>query len=370
MSIARRLTVAVLVPLAMVPAGSAPAPAAPAIRSSSIGAVAVAKALSFPAAFTFGPGGAIWYGERFTGEVRVIGPKRNANHLFFRVPDLVGDGEQGLLGLALHPKFPDTPFVYAYATRSVGGEERDQIVRIKGVGGHGADMNVIWSSPTVAGVYHDGGRIEFGPDGMLYALQGEAHSASNSQDLSNDAGKILRMTPAGKPAPGNPFANSRIFAYGIRNSFGFDFDPQTGRLWETENGPTCNDELNRIIAGRNYGWGPHQTCNIPPDPPRNTNRDGPNPVLPKRWYTPEIAPTGTVFCQRCRLGPASLGRLFLGAYNTDQIYRVTLSKKRLGVARQTVVFVHGEGVLSMEAAPDGELYFSDSHAIYRLVLRS
>ncbi|MDP9340912.1 MAG: PQQ-dependent sugar dehydrogenase [Actinomycetota bacterium] len=367
----RRLAALLLVPLAVLPVAPAPAPARPA---SSVAAKVVAKVvandLAFPAAFTLGPDGAIWYGERFTGRIRVIGPKRGSNRVFFRIPDVVGAGEQGLLGLALHPEFPGAPLVYAYVTRTVHGHERDQIVRIRDQGGHGMDMHVIWSSPTTAGVYHDGGRIEFGPDGMLYAVQGEAHDASNSQDLSNDAGKILRMTPGGKPAPGNPFADSRILAYGIRNSFGFDFDPRTGRLWETENGPSCNDELNRIVAGRNYGWGSHQTCSTPPDPPRNTNQDGPTPVLPKRWYTPVIAPTGAVFCQRCGLGPASLGRLFFGAYDTGQVRRVTLTEDRLGVIRQTVVYVHGEGVLSMEAGPDGRLYFSDSHAIYRLVLSS
>jgi len=359
-----------LVPLLAAPGVSGGGPAGVLRATETITAKRVAGGLAFPAAFTFGPGGAIWYGERSSGEIRVIGSKRTTNSLFFRIPDVIADGERGLLGVALHPKFPDEPFVYAYVTRDRPAGQRDQIVRIRGDGGHGTGMKVIWSSSTAAGVYHDGGRIEFGPDGMLYAVQGEAHHASNSQDLSKDAGKILRMTPAGKPAPGNPFANSRVFAYGIRNSFGFDFDPRTGRLWETENGPQCNDELNRIIAGRNYGWGPDETCDVPPDAPRNTNQDGPHPVLPKRWYTPVIAPTGAAFCDACGLGDASLGRLFFGAYNTDQIFRVTLSKKRLGVVRQAVVYVHGEGVLSMEAAPDGRLYFSDSGAIYRLVLRA
>jgi glucose/arabinose dehydrogenase len=363
----RRRVALIVVPLVAV---LLPAAAAPARPAASITAKVVANGLNFPAAFTFGPNGAIWYGERGTGEIRVIGPKRSSNSLFFRIPHVVAEGEQGLLGLALDPNFPQTPLMYAYVTRTVHGHERDQIVRIEDRGGHGRAMRVIWSSPTDAGVYHDGGRIEFGPDGKLYAIQGEAHDAGNSQDLSNDAGKILRMTTAGKPAPGNPFPGKRIFAYGIRNSYGFDFDPQTGRLWETENGPSCLDELNRIVAGGNYGWGPDWDCSTPPAPPHGTNQDGPNPVLPKRWYTPVIAPTGAVFCQRCGLGAASLGRLFFGAYDTGQIRRVTLTKDRLGVARQAVVYVHDEGVLSMESAPDGALYFSDSHAIYRLVLRT
>jgi glucose/arabinose dehydrogenase len=180
------------------------------------------------------------------------------------------------------------------------------------------------------------------------------------------------MTANGRAAPGNPFINSttrdrRIFAFGIRNSFGFTFDPQTGKLWQSENGPECNDEINRIPKGANMGWGPRETCSG--TAPRNTNNSGPTPrILPKRWYTPTIAPTGAVFCHRCGLGSASGGRLFFGAFNYPHgIRRVTLTSNRLDVASQSVVFRHSEGVLSMEAGPTGAIYFSDTHAIYRLV---
>src|SRR5439155_18621276 len=156
-------------------------------------------------------------------------------------------------------------------------------------------------------------------------------------------------------APGNPYGH-RIFAYGFRNSFGFDFDPRTGRLWLTENGPECNDELDLVVKGRNYGWGPSADCSTG-SPPGNTNRDGPNPAPPERVYNPVIAPAGAVFCRRCGLGEKSLGALFLGAYNTGAIRRVRLTKDRLGVATQSIVYTHGRGILSMEASPNGELFF-------------
>jgi glucose/arabinose dehydrogenase len=327
----------------------------------------VATDLAFPAAFTFAPGGNIFYGERFTGEIRILNPKQDTDRLFFTVPDVVADGERGLLGLALHPDYPDSPYVYAYATREVPGGLRNQIVRITNQGGKGTGLKVIFSSGTGVGVYHDGGRILFGPDGNLYAIVGEGHSPSNAQSLENPAGKILRMTPLGKGPDDNPFEGSRIFAYGIRNSFGFTFDPRTDRLWETENGPQCNDELNHIVAGGNYGWGPTWTCDSPPDPPDNTNRDGADPIRPKRWYSPPIAPTGVAFCERCRLGPGSNGRLFFGAWNTGEIRRVTLTPNRLGVASQKIVFTHDSGILSIEVGPGGRLYFSDPTAIYKLV---
>src|SRR5207244_583445 len=103
------------------------------------------------------------------------------------------------------------------------------------------------------------------------------------------------------------------------------FDPQTGRLWETENGPSCNDELNRIVRGGNYAWGPHEEENCQPPKPGalETNQDGPSPrIQPKIYYPSVIAPTGAVFCQACGLGSASGGRLFFGAWNTRDIRRI------------------------------------------------
>jgi glucose/arabinose dehydrogenase len=235
-------------------------------------------------------------------------------------------------------------------------------------------MRVIFSSDTTAGPYHDAGRILFGPDGYLYAVQGEAHDSSNAQNLRNSAGKILRMTRSGAPAPGNPFIGSRgldplIYAYGIRNSLGFTFDPQSRQLWETENGPECNDELNRIVKGGNFGWGPKESC--VGTTPNDTNNSGPKPrIHPKRWYSPVIAPTGAVFCEHCGLDPASEGALFFGAYNTGEIRRVTLTPNRLGVKSQRVVYRTRLGtVLSMESASDGRLFYSDNGSIYELVLR-
>jgi glucose/arabinose dehydrogenase len=334
--------------------------------AGAVEAKLVAGGLDGPAAFTFGPAGQIFYGERLTGEIRILDPSSSGSDtLFFDVPNLITDGERGLLGIALHPDYPDQPFVYAYATRSIQGTERNQIVRIRNVGGEGTQMKVIFSTE-VAATYHVGGRILFGPDDRLYAIVGEALNPANAQTLGNAAGKILRMTALGKRAPGNPFPKSRIYAYGIRNSYGFAFDPQTGRLWETENGPECNDELNLILAGRNYGWGPSETCDSP-GPPTNTNRDGPNPVLPKAIYNPVIAVTGAAFCQACHLGPGSNGRLFVGAYNTGEIRLVTLGAKGLGVVSQRVAYDHSDVVLSMERGPAGRLYFSDSGAIYKLV---
>jgi glucose/arabinose dehydrogenase len=341
--------------------------AAPHVRAASIGRHLVAGNLNFPAAFTFAPDGRLFYAERLTGEIRIINRTKGTDRLFFHVGSLATDNEQGLLGLAFDPDFPDRPFLYAYATRVVNGSAHNQILRLTSSGGNGSDLRVLWTSSTAAASIHNGGHIAFGPDGFLYAVQGEAGDPSNAQDRSVPAGKVLRMTRGGQPAPGNPFG-SRVFSYGLRNSYGFAFDPRTGRLWESENGPECNDELNRIVKGGNFGWGPHETCGG--TPPRDTNQDGPKPrILPKRFYTPTIAPTGVAFCRHCGLGAASDGHLFFGAYNSGDIRRVALNAKRLDVASQRVVLTNSEGVLSLQASPGGRLFFSDSNAIYKLVQR-
>jgi glucose/arabinose dehydrogenase len=331
----------------------------------AIGATPVVTGLDFPAAFTFAPDGRIFYAERFTGEIRIYDPSNGSNSLFFTIPNISTQGEQGLLGLAIHPSYPTKPFVYAYATRTVPSLQ-NQIIVMRDSGGTGRRPKIIWAGDTVAGSYHDGGRIEFGPDRQLYAIVGEGHDEFNAQDLTNDAGKILRMTQQGAVPPDNPIPGSRIWTYGVRNSFGFNFDPLTNNLWETENGPSCNDELNFIGKGANDGWGPNETCSTPPPAPENTNQDGPNPVLPQKWFTPTIAPVGMAFCIGCGIGSAE-GAFFFGAYNDSKVRQVTLSADRLTITTVTVVYTHSTFPLSMERGPDSGVYFSDSSGIWKLI---
>lgn len=327
----------------------------PAAAAPTVEARLVAGGLDAPVAFAFGPSDALWYVEKGSGEIRTIDLSTGRDTLFARVPGVDASGERGMLGIALHPRFPSKPFVYVYVTRSAGGRLRNQILRIDEDG-----RRVIFSSPASPSAYHNGGRILFGPDDMLYAVVGDGHAPANSQDPSDHRGKILRMTPRGKIPPSNP-RDSLVFASGIRNSFGLAFDPLTGRLWETENGPECNDELNRIRAGRNYGWGPSATCEG--DGAATTNRDGPRPVRPELLYPQPIGITGIAFCRGCGLGE---GRAFFGAVNTGAITRVALDPRRMTVERRAVAYEHVRGVLSVEVGPDGSLYFSDMTAIWRL----
>lgn len=361
----RRLALPFVLPLVSALLFGLPPQAAEA--GGAIRARQVVGGLDAPVAFTFAPDGTLWYVEKTNGEIHVHDLGTDADSVFFRVPGVNGQGERGMLGIALDPSFPSDPYVYVYVTRSVNGHLRNQIVRLTDANGSGGHLRVIFSSPASSEAYHNGGRILFGPDGMLYAIVGDGHDSSNAQDLSNDdRGKILRMTPTGGVPTTNP-RRSRMWAYGIRNSFGFAFDPRNGRLWETENGPECNDEINLIRKGSNYGWGQHETCSGAA--PRDTNQDGPRPVLPKRFFANTIAITGIAFCHDCGLGSANEGSAFFGAYNTGEIDRLTLDARRTGVRRITTVLSHGSATLSLETAPDGTIYFSDLSGIYRLVRR-
>jgi glucose/arabinose dehydrogenase len=335
-------------------------------RGGGIGADLVVGGLAFPAAFTFAPDGRIFYGERFTGEIRILDPVSGSDDLFFTIPNVEISGEQGLLGLALHPLYPTRPAVFAYVTRNVSGSDRNQIIRIRDAGGSGTQPRAIWTEDVVASSIHNGGRILFGSDNRLYANVGDAANPANSQDLDNDSGKILRMTDRGQPPPDNPFSGSLVWAYGYRNGYGFTFDPETGLMWEGQNGPECNDEINVVQSGDNLAWGPNETCSTPPPPPENTNQDGPDRVLPVWFFASTIAPVGVAFCSGCGL-TGSEGTMFMGVYNTRQIRQVVLTVDRMDVVSVTTVYTHPDSPLSLEIGPDDAIYFSDSEGIWKLV---
>jgi glucose/arabinose dehydrogenase len=334
----------------------------PALPAHALGAKRVVSDSNFPAAFTFGPSGALYYADRFSGEI--YRKKAGGDVQVFTVSNLSTDGEQGLLGLAVDPDYPTSPYLYAYATRDNGSGLVNQILKITVSGGVGTTFNVIWTSQTTAGQYHDGGHILFGPDGKLYAQVGEAHDEANAQDLSTDAGKMLRMNPNGN-APGDNPLGGRIFTRGMRNGFGFTFDPITHRMWETENGPSCNDEINQFVNGDNGGWGPNESC-------PHTNNSGPKPrKYPKKTYTRTIAPTGMVFCPANGCGlPGHGGHAFFGSWNDAKIREVRFTGSRLGILSgwPKIVLSRSDGILSMERNPvNHHLYFSDPNGIYELV---
>ncbi len=337
----------------------------PADAGGGIVARRVVGGLNGPAAFTFLKDGRIVYTERGTGQIHIYNPQTKGNSRFFTVPGVNGDGERGALGVAIGPGWPHPRAIYVYATRSTPSGLRNQIVKVTRANGH-ARMRVLVSQPASSSPYHDGGRILFGPDGMLYAIIGDGHDSSNSQELSgNLRGKTAYDARRRRPV-GQPDCRQQDLRVRIRNSYGFAFDAQTGSLWETENGPECNDKINLIVAGGNFGWGPNESCGG--DSPGNTNNSGPSPRRqPKLWFVSTIGITGDAFCDGCGLGAVVEGDLFFGDVNTGVVRRVGLNAARDDVSGNAIdVLDTPGGVYSMETAPNGRIYFSDAHAIYRL----
>ncbi|MDX6593227.1 MAG: hypothetical protein QOJ13_2423 [Gaiellales bacterium] len=332
---------------------------------AALTATPIATGLAFPNALTVAPDGTIFYGERLTGKIGWIDAVTGARHAFATIPIPGRVPGRGIQSLALHPRYPAQPYLYISVARTVSGAGKVQLLRLTNSSGRGTGLRTLFQAPT--GSDHNASRVAFGNDGKLYMAIGEAGSPAKAQNPNLANGKVLRMNLLGGIPKGNPFPNSRVWAYGLRNTIGMAFDPQTGRLWETENGPECNDEVNRIIRGGNYGWGPSQSCTSPPPAPANTNQDGPSPILPQVWYAVPFGPTGAAFCDAaCSLGVGSAGAFFFGAFNTGDIRMLTLGATRLTVASQEIVYTHTSGVLAVESDHNGGIVFSEPGGIYRL----
>jgi len=164
-------------------------------------------------------------------------------------------GEGGLLGLAVHPQFVENQYLYLYLTSKEEGGVVNRVERYRLVENQLEEREVMVVG-ILGAAYHDGGRMEFGPDGKLYITTGDAGQPNLAQDKESLNGKILRINDDGSVPEDNPFGN-QVYSYGHRNPQGLAWDSQE-RLWATEHGPsglqTGNDELNLIVKGRNYGW--------------------------------------------------------------------------------------------------------------------
>lgn len=310
-----------------------------------------AENLEIPWALIFLPDGRALVSER-PGRVRLI-----KNGGLLRSPyvtiDVHHEGEGGLMGLAKHPEFPTKPFVYAMHTYRKGDDVYSRVIRLEDQGDKGVfDKVIIDKIP--AGRFHNGGRIAFGPDGMLYITAGETFRAALAQDLNSLAGKILRITPEGEIPKDNPFKDSPIYSYGHRNPQGLAWNPATGDLFESEHGPSgeyllsANDEINIIRKGENYGW--PEAVGAPGKKPYI------DPVIAWKRTTP---PSGITFYKGGKLSDIK-GDLFISSLRSECLIRVRL--KRDG-AEYTVVTIERwfEGkygrIRDVVEGPDGLLYF-------------
>jgi glucose/arabinose dehydrogenase len=334
----------------------------------------VQAGLAWPIALGFASDGRVFFAERNTGNIRIIQGGAVLPTPFYTLPSTATAGERGLLGLALDPAFPSSPYVYAYQTYNdaANGTVYNRIVRIVATGNVGTSHSVILRMPRLSGATnHNGGVIAFGPDGKLWAVVGENADPALAQDPQSLLGKVLRLNADGNAPSDNPFFrnaswDNRVYTYGHRNMFGMDWHPLTKTAYITENGPACNDEVNRLSAGRNFGWGPSETCGTPPLPPANTNQDGPSPVVPVAYWTPTIAPTNAAFFTGSLL-PQSHDDLIFGAFNDYRLRDLRLSSDGTAVVNETTLLTAPSGILDVEMGRDGFLWVTTSSTIYRLV---
>ncbi|MEE9593477.1 MAG: PQQ-dependent sugar dehydrogenase [Thermoplasmata archaeon] len=312
--------------------------------------------LNTPVAFAFAPDGRVFYNELQNGGVRVIRDGAVLPEPFVAL-NVVGQSEMGLLGLALDPDFATEPFVYVFYTyRDVDGTF-NRISRFPALGDVAGTEEILLNR-LPANAFHNGGRLGFGPDGLLYASLGDTGNAAHSQDPQTLPGKILRMHRDGALPGDNPFPASYTYLYGIRNVFGFDFSP-AGALYFTENGPFGNDEVNLGLRGENYGWPVVQGA----DPDSRF-------IPPLVVFSPAIAPTGVGFYSGDRLGPSHTQVPYFGSFNFGRLYRlVEDAGNDSGYRSELVLDPPGlGGLLDVVDGPDGYLYVSFPDRIARVIL--
>ena len=289
------------------------------------------------------------------------------------VPDVVHAGQGGFGDVIVAPDFASMSTVYVSWAEAGDGGSGAAVGRatLSTDGGTPtlSDLTVIWrQQPKVSGSGHYGHRLAFSPDGAyLFVSSGERQKFDPAQDLGTNLGKILRLTPDGQPAEGNPYADrggvaAQVWTYGHRNPLGIAFDSD-GNLWSSEMGPQGGDELNLVRAGANYGWpkvsnGSHYGGADIPD-----HAAGDGFEAPKAWWNPSVSP-GSLMIYSGAMFPQWQGDAFLGALSGQALIRVNLNGAE---AIKGDEWNLGRRVREVEQAPDGAIWLlTDEGQVLRL----
>jgi len=302
----------------------------------------IASGLEAPWAMALAPDGRLFVTER-PGRVRIVRLGTGGGldpRPWATVPARANpDAERGLLGIALDPDFARSPFVYLYYSYAgAGGATLNRLVRMRDTSGIGSEETILLDG-IPGSANHDGGRIAFGPDGKLYVATGDGEQQARAQDRSSLGGKILRLEKDGSVPADDPFPGSAVFSLGHRNVQGLAFHPDTGVLYATEHGPSgffpacCQDEVNRIEAGANYGW------------PTVTGKPGDQRFRDPIAWSGNLdtwAPSGAAFATRP--GPLR-GSLLFATLRGQHLHRIVLTPDGSGVAFEERLLVNQYGRL-------------------------
>lgn len=301
----------------------------------------VAEGLEIPWDIAFLPEGGMLVTER-TGHVLYLGEDGSQQEI--KINDVKQGGEGGLLGLTLHPEFARNHFVYLYMSAPGSeGETTNRVVRYEYKDGELVENKVIISGIPGA-IYHDGGRMEWGPEGLLYITTGDATRSQIAQDKNSLGGKILRLHDDGSIPAGNPFKTA-VYSYGHRNPQGLAWD-SAGRLWETEHGRSGvlsgMDEINLIEPGANYGWptieGDETQAGMR-SPARHSGADD-------TW-----APASLVYLN---------GSLFFGGLMGEALYEAVLDGEKVVELKEHFKGEYGR-IRTVRVGPDNMLYITTSN---------
>ena len=289
------------------------------------------------------------------------------------LPQVSVAGQGGLGDVVVHPDFAGNQRVYlSFVEKGAGGTSGAALGYGRLILGSGPPwidgFKIIWrQSPTVSGNGHFSHRIAFGPDGLLYLTSGDRQKFTPAQDMSGNLGKVLRLTDEGLPAPGNPWATeggvaAQFWSIGHRNLLGLAFAPD-GRLWESEMGPQGGDEVNLIVAGKNYGWpkasnGSHYDGRDIPD-----HRAGDGYEPPKVWWNPSISPGGLIIYSGNKFAKWK-GDALVPALSGEALIRIDIKGDKAVKAEQWAMNAR---IRAVEQGPDGSVYLlEDNGRLVRL----
>ena len=317
---------------------------------------AVASGLDTPWDLVFTSPGRILVSER-PGQIRVIENGTLRETPLYVFEEVLENGEDGLMSLALDPQYPENRFVYAALAYGENGEGLTvKVIRFVDTGDKLVDPFVVIDRIPGA-KFHSGCRIAFGPDGKLYISTGDATNKNLAQDTASLAGKILRINKDGTIPSDNPYPDSAMWSYGHRNPQGLAWHPDNGQLYSSEHGPSVfdgpagGDEINLIEKQANYGW---------PLVSHEKTRSGTEPPLVV--FTPAEAP-GSLMIYSGRVFPEWRGNLFFGALKGEGLMRI-----RLDLQDPKKVAAYGKlrevslgRIRAVVEGPDGNIYFTTSN---------